>query len=253
MNPVLSGPLVCHVLLAETENGLVLVDAGFGSRDCDQPARLGPTRCIIRPVLRQEETAARQVERLGFQRGDVTHIVITHFDMDHIGGISDFPNAQVHATSAETLGAMRPPTLSEKIRFRAAQWAHGPKSVEHTPDGEAWRGFGAAKELSEIAPGIALISLPGHTRGHACVAVDAGHRWVLHAGDAFYHHGQLDGRTRMPRPLAAMETAVAFDRKKVQDNHARLAELYRRQDPDLLMVCAHDSTLYERAAATASA
>jgi hypothetical protein len=57
----------------------------------------------------------------------------------------------------------------------------------------------------------------------------------------------------MPRPLAAMETVAGFDRKKVQDNHARLAELYRRQEPDLLMVCAHDKTLYERAAATASA
>ena len=25
-----------------------------------------------------------------------------------------------------------------------------------------------------------MIALPGHTRGHACVAVDAGHRWLLH-------------------------------------------------------------------------
>jgi glyoxylase-like metal-dependent hydrolase (beta-lactamase superfamily II) len=55
--------------------------------------------------------------------------------------------------------------------------------VEHNPDGEKWRGFAAAKELDEMSPGVALISLPGHTRGHACLAVDAGHRWVLHCGD----------------------------------------------------------------------
>jgi hypothetical protein len=41
--------------------------------------------------------------------------------------------------------------------------------------------------------------------------------------------------------------AVAFDRKTVRDNHARLAELYRRAEPDLLMVSAHDPTLYARA------
>ena len=65
------------------------------------------------------------------------------------------------------------------------QWAHNPNIVEDDPHGEPWRGFAAAKALDEISPGIALESPSGHTRGHACVAVDAGHRWVLHAGDAF--------------------------------------------------------------------
>ena len=48
-----------------------------------------------------------------------------------------------------------------------------------------------------------------------------------------------------------METLIAFDRKMVRDNHARLAELYRRADPDLFIICAHDATLYERARACA--
>jgi glyoxylase-like metal-dependent hydrolase (beta-lactamase superfamily II) len=82
------------------------------------------------------------------------------------------------------------------------------------------------------------------------VAVDAGHRWVLHAGDAFYHYGTIDG-TPVPRALTAMESLFAFDRKKVQDNHSRLVELYQRRDPDLLIVCAHDPTLLEHARATA--
>jgi glyoxylase-like metal-dependent hydrolase (beta-lactamase superfamily II) len=102
-----------------------------------------------------------------------------------------------------------------------------------------------------VSPGIALISLPGHTRGHACVAIDAGHRWVLHCGDSFFHHGTVDGTASMPRALAAFEWTVAFDRKMLQQNHARLVELYRRHEPDLFMVCSHDRTLYEQAKATA--
>ena len=47
-----------------------------------------------------------------------------------------------------------------------------------------------------------------------------------------------------------MEPLLAFDRKQVRDNHARLAELYQRRDPDLLVVCAHDASLYEQAKAT---
>jgi len=244
--------LVCHVLLVETDNGLVLVDSGFGSHDCLQPAkRVGPTRLVARPVFDHRETAAHQVERLGFRRDDVRHIIVTHFDADHIGGLSDFPAARIHVTAAEALGAVRSPSWREKLRFRPAQWSYGPDIVEHDPDGETWRGFAAAKELDDVAPGIVLVSLPGHTRGHACVAVDAGHRWVLHCGDAFYHPGTLDGSSRVPRALTVMESVVAWDLKKVRDNHSRLAELYQRQDPDLFIVNAHDPTLHERARDTA--
>lgn len=239
-----TAPLVCHVLLVETDNGLVLVDSGFGSHDCADPARrVGLPRHLVKPALRLEESAVAQVERLGFHRDDVRHIVITHFDADHIGGLSDFPAARIHVTAAEVAGAVTSPSRQEQIRYRAIQWAHAPTVVEHDPDGEHWRGFAAAKELDEIGPGIALISLPGHTRGHACVAVDAGHRWILHAGDAFYHYGTVDGRTRVPPALRAMESAVAWNRKMVRDNHARLAELHRRGEPDLMIVNAHDPTL----------
>ena len=244
--------MVCHVLLIETDNGLVLVDSGFGPKDCDDPVRrVGASRYLIRPVFEREEAAVNQVERLGFRRDDVRHIVITHFDGDHIGGICEFPEAQIHVTTAEALGAMRPPTRGERVRFRPVLWAHGPKIVEHTPDGEKWRGFAAAKELDEVSPGIALISLPGHTRGHACVAVDAGHRWVVHCGDAFFHHGTVDGTAPMPRALAAFESVTAFDWKMMRQNHARLTELYRRREPGMLMVCSHDRTMYEQAKATA--
>ncbi|GAC1402533.1 MAG: MBL fold metallo-hydrolase [Mycobacterium sp.] len=251
MYPVGCGETVCHVLLVETENGLVLIDTGFGTRDCEDPARrVGPSRHLIHPVLDPSEAAVNQIEGLGFRPDDVRHIVITHFDGDHIGGISDFAEAQIHVTAAEAFGALRAPSRGEKFRFRAVQWAHGPKIVEHSPDGDYWRGFAAAKELDEVSPGIVLISLPGHTRGHACVAVDAGRRWLLHGGDSFFHHGTVDGTAAMPRALAAFEWAVAYDRKMVRDNHARLVELYRSREPDLLMICSHDRSIYQQAKAT---
>ena len=252
MDPPATAQMVCHVLLVETDNGLVLVDTGFGSHDCAEPKRrLGPARYLIRPALHRGETAVAQVERLGYRPDDVRHIVITHFDADHIGGLADFPEAQVHVTATEAVAAMQRQSWDEKMRFRPVQWAHGPNIVKHKPDGDSWRGFAAAKELTEISEGIVLISMPGHTRGHACVAVDAGHRWVLHAGDAFFHQGTLDGESRVPRIVTTWESLVAFDRKRVRENHSRLTELYGRGESDLLIVCAHDPTLFERALATA--
>ena len=234
MHPPKGPVCVCHVLLLETDNGLVLVDAGFGIDDCADPkGRVGPVRHFTRPEFRATETAAHQLDRLGFRREDVRHIVLTHLDTDHVGGAADFPHARLHVTSTETVAAFTAPTLAEKVRYSRQQWVKDHDIVEHSPNGESWRGFSAAKELDEIAPGIVLVSLPGHTRGHAC-----------------YHYGYLDG-SHVPRTLWAMETAVAFDRKKMWDNHDRLSELYHKAEPDLIIAAAHDLELFERAKATA--
>lgn len=239
-------PLVAHVLLVETGQGLVLVDTGFGLRDVADPRRLGPSRRLLKPALVEHETAARQVEALGFGRDDVRHVVLTHFDLDHVGGLADFPDAQVHLTAAEARGAVHAPSRRERLRYRAVQWAHGPRLVEHEPTGEAWRGFAAARELTQVAPRLVLVPMPGHSRGHAAVAVDAGSRWVLHAGDAFYHRGEVDG-SPVPRVMTMSQALLAWDRAQVRANRERLAELHGRAEPDLQVVCAHDPVMLEEA------
>ncbi|MGV0593735.1 MBL fold metallo-hydrolase [Mycolicibacterium porcinum] len=247
--PATPGGLVCHVLLIETPRGLALVDSGFGLHDIAAPGpRFGAARFLVRPVYDPAEAAINQIRELGHDPRDVRDVVLTHFDADHAGGLADFPWARVHLTATESFAAVHPATFVEKQRYRRAQRSHGPILVEHHPAaGEAWRGFPGARELTEISPGIVLIPLPGHTRGHAAVAVDTGPRWILHAGDAFYHHGQVDGSHSAPRTLTAPERAVAFDRKQVRANHRRLGELWATGEPDLLLVNAHSRHLLNSA------
>lgn len=244
------GGLVCHVLLVETENVLALIDSGLGLRDAEAPGqRFGPSRLFLRPAFAPAEAAINQIRELGFDSHDVQHIVLTHFDADHTGGLDDFPWARVHLTNAEGFAARHPRTLTERGRYRPIQRAHGPLLVEHDPAaGESWRGFPGAVELTDIAPGIVLINLPGHSRGHAAIAVDAGDHWILHAGDSFYHHGQLDGTDTAPRVLTAMERLMSTDWPRVQANHQRLSELWAAADPDLRLINSHDPYLLDRVA-----
>lgn len=93
--------------------------------------------------------------------------------------------------------------------------------------------------------------MPGHSRGHAGVAVDAGHRWVLHAGDAFYHRGSIDRRTPVPLTLRIQDRVNVFDRKQLEANRIRLSELNARAEADLLIVCAHDPEMFAHACDTA--
>ncbi|MBJ8343836.1 MBL fold metallo-hydrolase [Antrihabitans sp. YC2-6] len=241
--------LVCHVLLIEGPNSLTLVDSGLGLADAADPAgRFGEARFYVRPTFDTAEAAINQVKALGFDPRDVRDIVLTHFDADHTGGLADFPWAKVHLTAAENFAATHPKGLIEKGRYLRTHRIHDPILVEHTPsDTEQWRGFPGAKELTDIATGIVLINLPGHSRGHAAVAVDAGDHWIMHVGDSFYHHGQVDGSGKAPFALTAMERVIAHDWKTVQGNHNRLAQLWQQADPDLVLVNAHCPTLLDLA------
>ena len=203
MRPRLTPTMVAHVLLVERDEGLLLVDTGYGTGELADPARLGKmVEVAFRPVLDPGETALAQVQALGFAPEDVTDIVITHMDADHAGGLVDFPQARVHLHSKEHDAAMHPSTMAEKSRYLAAQWAHGPRWVLHDEPGDEWFGFPAVTALAED---VVLVPMPGHTRGHTAVAVrnDAGH-WLLHAGDAIF-----DGRQVQTPPAATVSSPAS--------------------------------------------
>src|SRR5690554_3018343 len=104
----LRGRLTCTSLLVEGPQGLILIDTGFGTRDVVEPrSRLSPFFLgLLRPELREEMTALRQVEALGFARDDVRDIVLTHLDFDHAGGARRFSRG---SCAPDAQGARRGP------------------------------------------------------------------------------------------------------------------------------------------------
>lgn len=245
--PLVMAEAICHVLLCETDDGLVLIDSGLGTHDLSDPAaRLGAQRFFMRPDTDLAHTAIRQIEARGFGAGDVSHIVLTHMDFDHVGGLADFPAAQVHTTADEYAAAVTDPDFLDKRRYRPIGWAHGPRITTHEGRGDRWD-----HDLTghEVVPGITIIPMPGHSRGHAAVAVDAGTSGTLiHAGDALFDASCLSDTSPSGRPLTkisslrAFEQVVGRDRKAISENHTTLARLQREKG--ITVIPAHDKRIF---------
>lgn len=236
--------MVCHCLVLETNQGLVIVDTGLGLDDMREPKRrLGSMFVpLVGAVLDEQDTALRRIEALGFKASDVQHLVVTHLDLDHAGGLSDFPHAKVHVYGAELDAARARATFLERERYREAQWAHNPDWAPATlRGGEAWFGFEAVRDLPGLPPEILMIPLPGHSRGHSGVAVQSEDGWLLHAGDAYFSKGELDPNGRhCPVALDLFQHIVAVDDKQRLHNQERLRQLAMHHASDVRIFSAHD-------------
>ncbi len=246
------GLLVAHCMLVETErDGLVLIDTGFGTDEVEDPRRVPRGfRWLVGPTLSASETALAQVTALGFRASDVRHVVVTHLDHDHAGGLPDFPDARVHVHALEHAVAMAPRTLRERASYLRSQWAHGPRWELYREDGETWRGLPAIQPLRGLSADIALVPLHGHTRGHSGVLIKARDRWILHAGDAYLHRNMVHGGP-VPVGVQVHEVATQVDgaaRRGSLLALARLARSYR----DVDVVCSHDPVELSRLATRAT-
>ncbi|HEX7011833.1 MAG TPA: MBL fold metallo-hydrolase [Steroidobacteraceae bacterium] len=246
----LRGRLACHCLLIETDSMLVLVDTGFGLRDVADPySRLSKFfLALLAPELRAEMTAVRQIERLGYDPAAVQHIVLTHLDFDHAGGLDDFPQAAVHMLRAERDDAIAQRSMLDRMRYRPQQWSTRPSWCAYTADeGAPWFGFSCVRELAGVPPEILLVPLVGHTLGHAGVAVQrSAGDWLLLAGDAYFYHDEMHLQHPYCTPgLRFYQWMMEKDRKARLANQHRLRELKRAHGQSVRVLSSHDMPEFE--------
>lgn len=262
VSPGLLGRLTCHCLAIETPGaGVVLVDTGLGLADMQRPFPRLPwwNAAMLRFRFDPERTMLHQLRALGIGPGEVRHIVMTHLDFDHAGGLADFPAARVHLMEREAKAARRRQGLLGRTRYRPVQW--GDTTRWHTYSeraGGRWFGFDAVTQLDGLPPEILLVPLPGHSEGQAGVAVEGRQGWLLHAADSYFNRVEVHGAARggmedagragtegaaaphAPPGVAAYEAAMAWNGRLARANQARLRRLLREPDADIAVFCTHD-------------
>ena len=251
----LTGRLVCHCLLIETpRSGLVLVDTGYGLKDVRHPHRrpneriTKAMRTMLNIRFREEETAIRQIQALGLSAGDVRHIVLTHLDFDHAGGLEDFPNAVVHVMDEEFSAATGARNgFGPRNRYRPSQFNEVAEWRRYSGQGEPWFGFETVRDLEGLPPEILMVPLPGHSWGHAGVAIQSDAGWLLHAGDAYFYRGEMGSARRRCTPgLRMYQRMMEVDRARRLANQDLLRKLSLDRQGAVRIFCAHDPVEFER-------
>jgi glyoxylase-like metal-dependent hydrolase (beta-lactamase superfamily II) len=222
--------VVCHCLLLKEGRHLALIDTGIGLQDAQ---RLDQSLIDMAGFqFNEEDTAVRRIEALGFDPGDVRHIVLTHADPDHVGGLSDFPSARIHI-AAEELGSF----VRGNDRYVPAQFIHEPQWVPCLRSNREWFGLESRRVGVRFSSEVRLIPLFGHTFGHCGVAIQQGDKWLLHVGDSYYLREEL---TTDDHPVSSIAAQRADDDGQRRTSLDHLRRLMRDHGEEVEIIGYHD-------------
>jgi len=110
----------------------------------------------------------------------------------------------------------------------------------YDPTGERWFGFGSVRNLDGLPPEILMIPLPGHTMGHAGIAIDTPDGWLLNAGDAYFYRHEMDEDSSCTPGLLAYQRMMEEDRPLRLHNQERLRILANDGRSNVKIFCSHD-------------
>lgn len=208
------------VWLVRAADRTFVVDTGFNAAAAERRGRrfLAPPRDGL--------------ARLGVDAAQVRDVVVTHLHYDHVGGFEQFPAARFHLQDEEmryaTGRSMQHAFFNHAYEVdevvAMVRQVYAGRVVFH--DGDA-----------ELAPGLSVHRIGGHTKGLQCVRVHTRVGWIVLASDAAHLYANMEQRRPFP---------ILYDAGAMFEGWRRLQEL---ADHPSLVVPGHDPLVMARYAA----
>lgn len=185
--------------LIRGQGRVILVDTGYDMDEAtsrDRPIRLDPVEAL---------------KPFDLTPDDITEIIVTHLHYDHAGGLHLFPNATLHLQAAEMAYATGPCMCHDTLRMpftaghvcEAIKRLYSGKVIFHDGDGQ-------------IADGITVHCIGGHSRGLQAVRVRTQAGWMVLASDAAHFYENF---------VAAKPFPIVVDLQDMLDGFTTLRRL----------------------------
>jgi glyoxylase-like metal-dependent hydrolase (beta-lactamase superfamily II) len=176
--------MVAWPLLIKTPDSLVLIETGLGNKLTEKQKQ------IFR--VKEEWNVIGDLETLGIKREDIDHVILTHYDFDHAGGVVmkdeksgeyslTFPRAKHVIQAKEWEDVINP-----NIRSINTYWPINNELLRGSPNLELLAGDG------EIVKGIKVIHAGGHTRGYQIVTVESQGQTAVYLCDLLPTHAHFN-------------------------------------------------------------
>ena len=198
-------------VLIETEENLVLLDAGFGP---ELPESLEGRY----ELKRDDDSLEESLEAAGHSMDDVTHVILSHLDPDHVGWALNppsFPNAKVYVQKESLEEAKDLPEGNSRRETIPA--------VEEGVD-EGWCEL--LEGDSEVVAGVNVQVRSGHAAGHQIVWIGSGEERAVYTADLAPAKIWLD-----PELISGVDT----DPEAAQKNRIEVLEEAESSDSPVIL------------------
>ena len=183
-----------YMWLLRRGKDVILVDTGYD--DAEAAARGRP--------IRQSPAAA--LAPLGLTPDQITQVIVTHLHYDHAGGLHLFPNATLHLQAAEMAFATGPCMCHDTLRMPFTA-DHVCEAIKRLYQGKVIFHDGTA----EVAEGVTVHCIGGHSRGLQCVRVRTEAGWMVLASDAAHFYENVFARKPFPIVVDLQDMLDGFD------------------------------------------
>ncbi|MGE0387784.1 MAG: N-acyl homoserine lactonase family protein [Gammaproteobacteria bacterium] len=138
-------------------------------------------------------TAAQGLALVGVDATRVQDVILSHLHYDHVGGFEQFPNARLHLQDREMQYA-----TGRHMARPFFGWAYEPDHIAGMVR-QVFAGRVAFHDGdAELAPGLSVHLIGGHTHGLQAVRVFTRSGWLVLASDAAHFYENIQGGRPFP-------------------------------------------------------